>query len=244
MVYRRFFGENQPLHIISRAVEERKIFAINDDCLRFIFQIYAANFGRPAFNLWKKDVVKVAKSLLGGEEVSSKFIKKEHPPLVHIVDFSLVLTHNHFYLVSAINKGASFFMQKLNTGFAKFFNFKYSRSGALFGSRYRCIPIETEFQSNAVSRYVSIVNPLDIFQPGWRENGLKNQEEALKFLENYPFSSFPDKIRKRASKVIAPQEVLEKYSFFSGMSKDEVIKFVEDFLKQNLSSAGQPFLVE
>jgi hypothetical protein len=94
--------------------------------------------------------------------------------------------------------------------------------------------VGTEFQSDAVSRYVSIINPLDVFQPGWRENGLKDWEEAFRFLENYQFSSFPDKIGKRNSLILAPKEILERYSILY-QDKEECRKFVEEFLKQKSS---------
>jgi len=235
MPYRKiFFEENQPFHIVSRAVEERKIFELEEDCYRCIFQIYAANVGKPAFKLWRKDVIQAAKSLLSGEEISSKFVIKEHPPLVHILDFSLVINHSHLYLVPNIENGVPIFMKKLNGGFAKYFNLKHGRKGALFGSRYKSIPVESEFQSDAVSRYVSIINPLDVYRVGWREEGLKDLERALGFLESYQFSSFPDKIGKRDSKIIAPKEILEKYCSTSNLTKEEYLKFVEDFLKQKL----------
>ncbi len=236
MPYRcTIFLQDQPFHIISRAVDEKRIFEKEADCLRFIFQIYAANIGKPAFNLHRQDVTKAAQSLLDGEKISSKLIIEEHPPLVHIFDFSLVMNHFHFYLVPNIEKGVPPFIKKLNGGFAKFFNLKYERKGSLFGSRYQAIPVTTEFQSEAVSRYVSVINPLDIYQPGWREEGLKNWKKALEFLKNYQFSSFPDKIGKRKSKIIAPSEVLEKYGLRDNISQETLTSFIEDFLKSRRS---------
>ena len=243
MPYREiFFEENQPFHLISRAVEERKLFEREEDCYRFIFQIYAANIGKPAQKIWKKDIIKVAKSLLNGEEVSSGFILKEHLPLVNILDFSLVINHYHLYLVPSAENSVPIFMKKLNGGFAKYFNLKYGRKGFLFGSRYKSIPVTGEFQSDAVSRYVSIINPLDIYQLGWREEGLKNPNMALEFLENYQFSSFLDKRGKRNSKIIAPKEILERYCSTSNIGKEEYLKFIEDFLKEK--SFSQPIFLE
>ena len=224
--------KNQPLHIISRAVEERKIFDKEDDCFRYIFQAYTANIGKPGRNLWRQDMIKVAQAILNGEEISSKFIIKEHPPLVHFLDFVLVITHSHFYLVPNIEDGVSILMKNLNNGFAKYFNLKHNRKGTLFSSHYRRVIVKNQFQSDAVSRYVSVINPLDVFQPGWREEGLKNWKEALKFLRNYQFSSFPDRIGERKSKILAPLEILEKYITISPENKDIYKEFVEDFLKE------------
>jgi hypothetical protein len=229
-----FFEKNQPFHIVSRAVEGIKIFENEEDCYRFIFYLWAANCGKRNSNLKGKDIIKAGQALLAGEKIPPKFIINEHPPLVYILDFSLVIDHDHLFLIPAVENSVPIFIQKLNNGFAKYFNLKYHRKGTLFGDRYKSILVGTEFQSDAVSRYVSIINPLDVFQPGWREKGLKNWEEALKFLENYQFSSFLDKIGKRSSIILAPQEILARYSIFY-KDKAECRKFVEEFLKQKSS---------
>lgn len=245
MPYRKeIFEKNQPYHIISRAVEERKIFEKEEDCFRFIFQIYAANVGKPAFKLWQKDVIWAARRLLKGKEVSAKFVVQEHPPLVHILDFSLVVNHYHLYLVSNIENGVPIFMKKLNGGFAKYFNLKYGRKGSLFGSRYTSVSVKTVLQSDAVSRYVSIINPLDVYQPGWRREGLKNKEEAFNFLMHYQFSSFPDNMKMRRSKIIAPQQISERYRGLANFNEEDHLQFVQDFLEQRLSPSCQPLFLE
>jgi len=236
-----FFEKNQPFHIISRAVEERKIFEEEDDCYRFIFQIYAANIGRPVFNLRRRDIIKASQSLLAGEEISEKFIIKEHSPLVYILDFSLVMNHYHFYLIPNFKNGVPIYMQKLNGGFAKYFNLKHGRKGSLFGSRYKSILVKTEFQSDAVSRYVSIINPLDVFQPGWREEELKNWQESYRFLKDYQFSSFPEKIGERNSKFVAGKEIRERYGV-KPINNEEYFQFLKDFLQQHLASSQKLFL--
>lgn len=234
MPYRRvFFEKDQPVHIISRSVEGIKIFEQEEDCFRFIFQLYCANSGTRNQNLKSKDIIKAGQSLLQGEKIPSSFIVQKHPPLIHLLDFSLVVTHNHFYLLSNVENGIPIFMQKLNTGFAKYFNIIHNRKDILFGSRYKSILVKSEFQANTVSRYVSIINPLDVFQPGWREEGLRGWEKAFEFLEKYQFSSFPDKISKRNNKILAPTEILERFSFIGNPeNKKEFQKFVEEFLKE------------
>jgi len=237
------FEVGQPVHIISRAIEERKIFNNEIDCFRFVFQLYAANIGKPAYSLWRQDIVKAAQALLQGEELSSHFIIKEHQPLVSLLDFSLVVNHNHLYLVPNSENSVPVLMKKLNNAFAQYFNLKHRRKGALFEGPYRAVMIKTQLQSDAVSRYVSVMNPLDVFQPGWREDGLRNKEDAFKFLEDYQFSSFPDKIGKRKSKILAPPEVLEKYLSISPDKLNNYREFVEEFLKER-SSGHEPIYLE
>lgn len=235
------FEKGRPVHVISRAVEERVIFNDEEDCLKFIFQSYAFNIGRPARNLWRQDVAKIAQAILHGEEISSKFIIKEYQPIVSFLDFALVVNHNHLYLVPNIDNGIPIFLKKLNHGFAQYFNLKHDRRGALFSGRYRAVIAKTQFQSDAISRYISVINPLDVFQPGWREDSLKNINDAFAFLKKYEFSSFPDKIGERRSKILAPRDILEKY--LSINSERDYREFIEEFLKER-SSNTQDFFLE
>ncbi len=238
---REFFEKGQPFHIISHAIDNKNIFKDASDCHRFIFQMYAANFGSPSSNLVRQDIIKASQALLSGEKISSKLITREHAPLVYFLDFSLVVNHYHFHLISADDNTIPLYMQKLNGGFGKYFNTKYKRRGPIFEGRYKSVSIETDFQSNAVSRYVSIINTLDICQPGWRENGLKNSKKSFDFLYDYPFSSFPDKIGKRDSKILAPKETLDKY-FPWTENKNDYTEFVKNFLNEKLNNLNQFFL--
>lgn len=241
MPYRKiFFEKDRPVHIVSRAVEGLKIFEKQEDAFRFIFQLQVANLGKRSTNLKNKDMVMAGQALLRGEKIPASFIVQQHPPLISLLDFSLVVNHYHFYLLPNAENIIPVFMQKLNNSFAKYYNARHGRKDILFGSRYKGISAEDQFQSDAISRYVGIINPLDVFQPKWRENGLGNWSEALKFLEDYEFSSFPDKVGKRQSKILAPKEVLEKYSL--GRNEQEYKEFAENFLKEKLNHPAPYFL--
>lgn len=243
MPYRKaFFKKNNPVHILSRAVEGTKIFIEKADCYRFIFQLHAANLGSPAPNLKRRDIIKEAQSLLYGKNISSDLITNHHPPFVQILDFSLTINHYHLHLIPDSEDSTPLFMKKLNLGFAKYFNLRHNRKGSLFGSRYKSILINSEKQLAAVSRYISIINPLDVYQPGWREKGLKNWKEALRFLENYEFSSFPDKVGRRNSSILAPKKIRKRYSWEENFSdRQEYLKFAESFLKENIYNTHRDF---
>ena len=227
----RRFEKNKPVHIFSRALAD--VFREKDDCYRFIFQFFAANLGKRGTNVFAKDAVNAGEALLWGEDIPQNFVIKEHPPLVDLIDFSLVVNHNHFYLSPNTEDAIPALMRRLNNGFAKFFNITHNRKDAVFGSRYKSVEIENDRQSYVISRYISVINPLDVFQPGWRAEGLKDWKKAKEFLENYEFSSFLDRIGKRSSKILAPPAILEQHSFgISPTGKEEYREFVEEFLKE------------
>lgn len=236
------FEKTVPYHIISRAVEGKKISGNKEDSLRFVFQSYAANIGRPAFNLRRRDINKAAYAILNGEEITKDFIVVEHPPLVSPLSFSYVVNHHHDVLISNTEDGISKYLQKLHTGFAKYLNLKYERQTALFARRYKIIPVRTEAQLYAVIKYVNIKNPLDIYQPDWVNKGLRNRREALNFLNNYQFSSLLDLTGKRNSKLLAAKVILEQYLVKEIIGED-YDKFINDYLEEKLAPF-KPFFLE
>src|SRR3989344_1714843 len=102
----------RPYHIVAKATDERGIFESEGDSSRFIFQMYAANIGRPALNLYRQDITKAAQALLAGEQLSKAFVVHEHAPLVDMFSFALAKDHYHLGLVPSQKGGIPKFMQK------------------------------------------------------------------------------------------------------------------------------------
>ena len=111
--------------------------------------------------------------------------------LVAIHAFCLMPNHYHLLLSPKIEKGIPKFMKKLNMGYAKYFNKRYKRSGALFEGRYKSVPIKKEAHFLYIPYYIHL-NPLDLVSPEWRDRKLKNHKKAGKFLEDYRWSSHLD----------------------------------------------------
>jgi len=59
--------------------------------------------------------------------------------LVDILAFVLMPNHYHLLVMPRQDDAISLFMKKLNMGYAKYFNEKYDRSGALFQGEYKSI---------------------------------------------------------------------------------------------------------
>ena len=77
-----------------------------------------------------------------------------------------------------------------------YFNKKYQRVGVLFQGPFRAIHITQEAHFLHLPFYIH-ANPLDLKFPTWRRRELAKPQEAMNFLENYRWSSFPDYIGKR-----------------------------------------------
>ncbi len=99
--------------------------------------------------------------------------------------------HYHLLLSPRIDNGITQFMKKINIGYAKYFNSKYQRKGTLFEGRYKSVIVKDESHFIHLPYYIHF-NPLDFKFSGWRKRELKNYRAALKFLDNYRWSSHLD----------------------------------------------------
>lgn len=71
-----------------------------------------------------------------------------------IVAYCLMNNHVHLLIRSSDSAEVSRMMQKLGTGYAKYFNTKYDRSGHVFQGRFHSISIQSEQQLLACVRYI------------------------------------------------------------------------------------------
>ena len=111
-------------------------------------------------------------------------------PLVEIICYCLLPNHFHLLLKQIQDGGIQKFLQKFLTGYTKYFNLKNERRGHLFQDVFRAVPILEESHFSHISRYIYL-NALDLFEPSWREGQIKDWNKCKKFLENYPWSSYP-----------------------------------------------------
>lgn len=165
-------------HLIGRGVDKRDIALDDKDRVRFIHDLYVFNDLNPTLNF-----------ILHGRHESAR----KRDLLVDIHAFCLMNNHYHLLVTERVEDGISLFMQKLNMGYAKYFNEKYERSGALWQGKYRKVLIERNAHFMYVPFYIHL-NPLDYFYSEWRKGGVKDAGEALETLLGYRWSSHLDYI--------------------------------------------------
>ncbi|OGE64737.1 hypothetical protein A3I48_04415 [Candidatus Daviesbacteria bacterium RIFCSPLOWO2_02_FULL_36_7] len=83
-------------------------------------------------------------------------------PLVEIYAFAFMSNHFHFLLKQIRDKGVAIFVANFQNSFAKVFNLKNDRSGALFQNAFKAKRIVTEDQFIHVSRYIHL-NPVTAY---------------------------------------------------------------------------------
>ena len=204
------FVEDHIYHVYSRGVEKRVIFSEKEDYLRFIHDLFEFNDEATVSNV---SYYFDPKSM----EVQPRYIKEERRPrklLVEILLFTLMPNHFHLLLRQKKEKGIVKFMQKLGTGYTMYFNKKYKRVGCLFQGRFKAALVGTQAHFLHLPFYIHS-NPLELTNYGgstsidWRE--------AMRFLEEYRWSSFPDYIGKRNFPSVTSREFL--LHFFGGENR-------------------------
>ncbi len=169
---------------MNRGVDKRSIFLDDQDRFRFIHDLYEFN---------NQDWVSTTfRDFNRMNDIASRTTKHDSRKLlVDVHMFCLMSNHYHLLLSPRVENGVSRFMKKLNMGYAKYFNQKYQRRGALFEGRYKAVLVKKEKHFIHLPFYIHL-NPLDLITPEWRQGRISNLDKAVKFLENYRWSSFLD----------------------------------------------------
>ncbi len=212
-------------HVLNRGVDKRIIFLDDHDRLRFIHDLFEFNDEANATNNYyafqKYNVI--ARRYMEYDTARGKTPRKL---LVDVHAFCLMPNHYHLLLNERSEKGISRFMKKLNMGYARYFNEKYKRSGALFQGRYKSIPITTNAHFIHIPYYIHL-NPLDLEYPEWRKRELSSVTKAMDFLKTYRWSSHLDYAGIKNFPSITQRELLTDY--FGGHKK--YIDAIKDWLK-------------
>lgn len=210
------------IHTLNRGVDKRKIFLDDQDRFRFIHDLYEFNNQEPASNIWWN-----FNRPSDPSDIVSHYNKSKRKLVVDIHTFCLMPNHYHLLLSSRVKGGISLFMRKLNVGYAKYFNQKYKRTGALFEGRYKSVPITEEAHFIHIPYYIHL-NPLDLCTPEWRKQKVADPVKAINFLENYRWSSYLDYIGKQNFPSVTNRSFLTK--FFQGKKNyhKETINWIKE----------------
>ena len=211
--------EGEHFHIYNRGVDKRIIFTDVHDYHRFIMLLYLCNSSKP---------VDIQALFREGLSFTELFSVHRDSLLVDIGAWVLMPNHFHLVLKSRVENGIPIFMKKVCTGYSSYFNKKHPRSGALFQGPYKAEHASDDSYLKYLFSYLHL-NPLKLI-PGeamWKENGLKNKNNAINFINRYEYSSFPDYIE-----VGRKYECIINKKLFADVSIDfnEMIESMFDWL--------------
>lgn len=199
-------------HIVKRGVEEREIFLDDEDRFRFVNSLLVFNDKMPA--PWQ------SRAFWNLRDPDS--LARDYRPKIPLMEIhALVLMPNHFHILvrQLIEKGIVILMNKLG-GYSYYFNKKYKRGGTLFQDRYKIIHVENEDQLKNNFVYIH-TNPLALIEPEWKDWKVKNPKKAIKFLEEYRWSSYWDYLgRENFPSVIEQEFFLKLFGGKEGIQKE------------------------
>lgn len=216
----RQFVNNEIYHITLRGIDDNLIFKNVDDYYRGIFSIYEFNTTTlTTIRERRRARTRLKQACRGRTPVNISNEVDVRDKLVEVLAFCFMPNHIHLLARQVKNKGVSKFMQKVGTGYGGYFNLKYSRKGHVFQNKFFAVHIEDDDQLKIVFAYIH-ANPISLMEPNWKEKGIKNSNKAIKFLENYKWSSYSDYIGKNNFSSVTEREfILEAMNNIKGCKK-------------------------
>jgi putative transposase len=208
-------------HVYNRGVEKRQIFLSRQDYLRFVKGLVVFNDSQPMSNF---------------EERFQSVFKGQHKrkPLVDVLAFCLMQNHYHLLLKQKTENGITEFMHKLGDGYAKYFNLKAKRVGALFQGKFQSVWIGRNRHFLYIPHYIHL-NPLDLEFTHWRERPVKNRKEVLDFLKNYEWSSYNDYVGGNNNFDLVLNKNLIKEYFNAKEYQEDLEAYLRDFMIEDIS---------
>lgn len=184
-------------HVFNRSVGSQPVFLGQKNCNRAfeVFQFYS--FLNPPLRFSHYNRLENKEKFL--LEVKSKCTR-----LIDLYSFCLMPNHFHFLVKQLEEKGILTFMANFQNSYAKYFNKKNERHGALFQSQFKAVRIETDEQLLHVCRYIHL-NPFSSFIV-----------KSIGELENYQWSSLPDYLGKRSLEFVNDKFIM---NYFSSIDK-------------------------
>jgi len=189
------------------------------DRARFVHDLYEFNDKNPTINNNRHAMI----DLRG---LSSRNKPRPRGKLVDIHGWCLMGNHYHLLLSEIVDGGLSKFLMKLNVGYAKYFNERYTRTGTLFQSRTKRVLITKDAHFLHILHYIHL-NPLDFLESAstWRSGKIASTRSALAHLRSYRWSSYLDYCNKNNFPSILTRDLFD--DVFKDYSR-QLEKFVRD----------------
>ena len=159
------FEEKQQYHIFNRGVDKKIIFHDKEDVKYFLDRLADFNNDRTIGGVARQGLIK------------NKKLRSPASQLVSIVAYCILPNHFHLLLKQVDEKGVTKFIQRIATGYAKYYNKKYKRSGALFQGRFKATELKGRGSLELLSVYVNL---------NYKHHGIdQNKDNVISSLDEY-----------------------------------------------------------
>lgn len=141
-------------HIFNRSVARQPVFLNQSDYQRALEIVQFYSYSKPGlrFSHYKRLPAEVRGDFLANLKLGSN-------KRICLLAFCLMPNHFHFLVKETAEGGIISFMKDFQNSYARYFNTKERRNGALFQSQFKSVRIESDEQLVHVGRYIHL-NPL------------------------------------------------------------------------------------
>ncbi|MFH0739994.1 MAG: transposase [bacterium] len=214
-------------HITIRRVGDALLFKDIDDYYRGIFSIYEFNTSAYVTIRERRRIRTQIKKSIQDNSTPSVVIDSRDK-LVEVLAFCLMPNHIHLLVKQLKDGGISKFMQKFGVGYSSYFREKHQlkRREHFFDGVFSAVHIENDEQLKTVFVYIH-TNPIALIEPGWKEKGIVNTQEAINFIEGYKWSSYQDYIGKKNFFYVTERKFLSEVMGGEKGCKDFVDNWIE-----------------
>ena len=222
--------ESQVFHILNRGVEKRKVFLTEEDYLRFVNNLRDFNDKKATILSYYRRSKPNSRITLVGDRIADK--------LVDILCWCLMPNHFHSLAQEKLDRGASKFTKKITGGYTTYFNIKNKRSGVLFQGRSKIIRVKRDPHFFYLPFYI-FSNPIELIEPHWKEQGIRDLDKVISFLENYKYSAFSDLTGKENfPSVINKNLFYELFDTNPEKFKKDFIDWLKDYRGRGFENFG------
>ncbi len=188
------FANGEIYHIYNRGIDRRPIFTNKQEYRRLIQSL--------AFYIPTDTSIRLSHYLVMSQGDQQKVDLRRQMASRRVSTLSYCLMPNHFHLLlrQESEGGISEYLRLLQNSYARYFNIKHSRSGALFEGIFKAVYIESQQQLVHVSRYIHL-NPYTAYLVKDPSN-----------LANYAWSSLRDYVAPSPTSFIDTQTILSDFS--------------------------------
>ncbi len=170
------FVPKEYYHIYNRGNSKQKIFHDEEDYRHFVNLLFISNSEKNFKLIWIDNNV---------------YNFNRGIQLVGIGSYCLMPNHFHLLITQTEEGSVSKFMQKLSTAYSMYYNKKYDRTGALFEGKFKSEHAHNDNYLRYLFSYIHL-NIMKLINKNWKEEGIKNKQQALNFLDTYKYSSYLD----------------------------------------------------
>lgn len=174
--------------MVNHSIEGRDLFLDTQDYARFVHNLYEFNTTSLAHNTERHSTSPMSsfRNCSSGERV------------VKLHAWCLMRNHYHLLLSPLMEGALTFFMRRVNIGFANYVNERYHRHGTLLRGKTRKVPVLEEQHGMYVINYIHL-NPLDYHEgsESWRSFRIEDAESAEEYLRSYKWSSLRDYLKDK-----------------------------------------------